>query len=200
MMLFAADVLSREPGSDIIYDVKCTRHLPSQIVKNGGRPLMWKCGHAQIKAKMKETGAMLGGEMGGHIFFQERWFGFDDGLYACARILEILSNSGLTSAELFAEVPDSINTPELHVYLNEGENIEVIEEFRAAAEFADARVTDIDGMRVDFLDGWGLVRASPTQPTLSFRFEADSEKSLAHIKHQFAELLHKVKPELELPF
>jgi len=200
MMLFAADVLSREPGADIIYDVKCTRHLPSQIVKNGGRPLMWKSGHAQIKAKMRESGAMLAGEMGGHIFFQERWFGFDDAIYACARMIEILSNTGETSAEVFAKLPDSVNTPELRVILNEGEHIELMDQLREAAQFADARVTDIDGLRVDFLDGWGIVRASPTLSALSFRFEADSEKSLAHIQQQFAALLHQVKPELELPF
>jgi len=200
MMLFAADVLSREPGADIIYDIKCTRHLPSQIVKNGGRPLMWKSGHAQIQAKMKESGAMLAGEMGGHIFFQERWFGFDDGLYACARMIEILSNTGETSAEVFAQLPDSVNTPELRLVLAEGEPVELMEQLRDAAEFADARVTDIDGLRVDFLDGWGLVRASATMPALTFRFEADNEKSLAHIQHQFSDLLHKVKPEIELPF
>jgi phosphomannomutase/phosphoglucomutase len=200
MMLFAADVLSREPGADIIYDARCSRHLPSQIVKNGGRPLLCKSGHALIKAKMKESGAALAGELSGHIYFQERWYGFDDGLYACARLIEILSNLEETSGEVFAQLPSSVSTPELSVAMGEGENFVLMEELRAAAAFSDARVTDIDGLRVDFLDGWGMVRASSTLPALTFRFEADSEKSLAHIQQQFTDLLQQVRPDMELPF
>lgn len=200
MMMFAADVLSREPGADIIYDVRSSRHLPSHIVKNGGRPLLCKSGHGLVKAKMKESGAMLAGEMSGHIYFQERWHGFDDAVYACARLIEILSIMDETSAEAFAKLPEGVSTPELSVAMAEGENFMLMEDLRTAANFSDARVTDIDGLRVDFLDGWGLVRASSTLPVLTFRFEADTEKSLLHIQRQFEDLLRRIKPELDLPF
>ena len=200
MMVFAADVLSREPGADILFDVKCSRHLPSQIVRNGGRPLMWKSGHGAIKAKMQESGAILAGEFSGHIYFQERWFGFDDGIYACARMIEILSNISEATANVFARLPDSVNTPELIVPMEEGESLQLMDLIRSMADFHDARLTDIDGLRVDFLDGWGLVRACDSLPALSFRFEADSEKSLIHIQQQFIELLLKVKPDIVLPF
>ena len=200
MMLFAADVLSREPGADIIYDVKCTRNLASQIAKSGGRPIMSKTGHAPMKAKLKETGAMLAGEMSGHIFFQERWYGFDDAIYAGIRMIEILSNAAESSAEVFAQLPDSISTPELGVLLKEGENQAIMAKLTAFAEFADARITNIDGLRVDFLEGWGLVRASNTLPALTFRFEADSEKALEHIQQQFKEQILQVEPDLKLPF
>lgn len=200
MMVFAADVLSRQPGADIIYDVKCTRHLASQIVKSGGRPLMWKTGHSLMKAKIKETGAMLAGEMSGHIFFKERWYGFDDGIYACARLVEILSGDPRSTAEVFAELPDSLNTPELNVALPEGENFTFIDKLRTIAKFPEARVTEIDGLRVDFVDGWGLVRASNTTPSLVIRFEADNEQALARIQKQFRELMKQVKPDIEPPF
>lgn len=200
MMLFAADVLSREPGADIIYDVKCTRHLAGYILRHGGRPLMWKTGHSLIKAKMKETGALLAGEMSGHFFFKERWYGFDDGIYACARMVEILSADSRPTAEVFAELPDSVNTPELGVRLQEGENLAFVEKMRALADFDDGRITDIDGLRVDFADGWGLVRASNTTPSLVIRFEADTAEGLARIQQRFRELLLKVRPGLELPF
>ncbi len=200
MMLLAADVLSREPGADIIYDVKCTRNLPSQIVKSGGRPIMAKTGHAPMKAKLKETGAMLAGEMSGHIFFQERWYGFDDAVYSSARMIEILSNESDSSAEVFGRLPDSINTPEMGVMMEEGENQTIMAKLLAFADFNDARITDIDGLRVDFLEGWGLVRASNTLPAITFRFEADNEKALAHIQEQFRDLLLAVKPDIKLPF
>jgi phosphomannomutase/phosphoglucomutase len=200
MMLYAADVLSRQPGADIIFDVKCTRQLASQIVKNGGRPLMWKTGHSMLKAKMKETGAMLAGEMSGHIFFKERWFGFDDAIYACARLVEILSGDPRSTAEVFAELPDSVNTPELTVDTEDGENFALVEKLKALAEFPEARMTDIDGLRVDFIDGWGLVRPSNTTPSLVLRFEADNEKALARIQGVFRDLLVKVKPDIRLPF
>ncbi len=200
MMLYAADVLSRQPGADIIFDVKCMRQLASQIVKNGGRPLMWKTGHSMLKAKMKETGAMLAGEMSGHIFFKERWFGFDDAVYACARLVEILSGDPRSTAEVFAELPDSVNTPELTVDTEEGENFALVEKLKALAEFPEARLSDLDGLRVDFIDGWGLVRPSNTTPSLVLRFEADNEKALARIQGVFRDLLVKVKPDIRLPF
>jgi phosphomannomutase/phosphoglucomutase len=200
MMLFAADVLSRNPGADVLFDVKCTRHLPGWIVRHGGRPLMWKTGHSLLKAKLRETGALLAGELSGHIFFKERWYGFDDGLYAAARLVEILSIDPRPSAEVFAELPDSLNTPELHIVLPEGESFELVRAIRGLANFPEARLTDIDGLRVDFADGFGLVRASNTTPSLMARFEADTPEALARIQGQFKSLISKVKPGIALPF
>lgn len=200
MMLFAKDVLAGKPGSEIIYDVKCTRHLADQITKFGGRPTMWKTGHSLMKAKLKETGAKLAGEMSGHIFFNDRWFGFDDALYSAARLLEILSKDMRSSAEVFADFPDSINTPELNVALEEGENFAFIDSLFKAANFTDGKITDIDGMRVDFPNGWGLVRASNTTPSLVIRFEADSEAGMRSIQEQFRQLMKKIKPDIALPF
>jgi len=200
MMLFSADVLSRQPGADIIFDVKCTRNLATEIVKHGGRPIMWKTGHSLIKAKIKETGAMLAGEMSGHIFFKERWYGFDDGLYAGARMIEIISADSRSSQEIFAALPDSINTPELTVSLQEGENFKFIDAILSVAKFPNASVNTIDGLRVDFSEGWGLVRASNTTPSLVMRFEADTRASLLEIQDQFRELMKKVKPDIDLPF
>jgi phosphomannomutase/phosphoglucomutase len=200
MMLFAKDVLAVRPGSEIIYDVKCTRHLADQIIKYGGRPVMWKTGHSLMKAKLKETGASLAGEMSGHIFFNDRWFGFDDALYSAARLIEILSNDLRSSAEVFAEFPDSINTPELNIELTEGENFRFIESLLAEANFPDGKMTTIDGMRVDFSNGWGLVRASNTTPSLVIRFEADSKEALVDIQERFRQLMKKIKPDIALPF
>ncbi|MGZ4955741.1 MAG: phosphomannomutase/phosphoglucomutase [Methylobacter sp.] len=200
MMLFAKDVLSNKPGSEIIYDVKCTRHLADQIIKYGGKPTLWKTGHSLMKAKLKETGAKLAGEMSGHIFFNDRWFGFDDALYSAARLLEILSRDPRSSAEVFADFPDSINTPELNVALEEGENFTFINNLLAAAKFTGGKITDIDGMRVDFPNGWGLVRASNTTPSLVIRFEADSEAAMTRIQEQFRQLMKKIKPDIILPF
>jgi phosphomannomutase/phosphoglucomutase len=201
MMLFAADVLSREPGADILYDVKCSRNLPSQIVKSGGRPLMCKSGHAPMKIRMKETGAALAGELTGHIFFRERWYGFDDAIYASARMLEIVSNAyEETSHELFATLPDSFTTPELSITLEEGENVRLMETLIALADFPDARITTIDGLRLDFNDGFGLVRASNTLPALTFRFEGDTELAMVSIKQHIEALIRQVRPEIELPF
>lgn len=200
MMLFAKDVLAGKPGAEIIYDVKCSRHLPDQIKKYGGKPTMWKTGHSLMKAKLKETGAKLAGEMSGHIFFNDRWFGFDDALYSAARLLEILSRDARSSAEVFADFPDSINTPELNVALEEGENFTFMKSLLAAANFAGGKITDIDGLRVDFPDGWGLVRASNTTPSLVIRFEADSEAAMSGIQEQFRQLMKKVKPDITLPF
>ncbi|MGZ8193180.1 MAG: phosphomannomutase/phosphoglucomutase [Methylobacter sp.] len=200
MMLFAKDVLAGKPGAEIIYDVKCTRHLAEQIKKYGGRPLMWKTGHSFMKAKLKETGARLAGEMSGHIFFNDRWFGFDDALYSAARLIEILSRDTRTSAEVFAEFPDSINTPELNVALAEGENFTFMESLFSASDFKEGKITTIDGMRVDFPHGWGLVRASNTAPELAIRFEADSKDALSDIQEQFRSLMKKIEPDIKLPF
>ncbi len=200
MMLFAKDVLSMKPGAEIIFDVKCSRHLAEQIVKHGGRPLMWKTGHSLMKAKLKETGAALAGEMSGHIFFNDRWFGFDDALYSAARLIEILSNDTRNSAEVFGDFPDSFTTPEINVELQEGENKPLIEQLIKDAKFAQGKLIHIDGLRVDFPDGWGLVRASNTMPVLVLRFEGDSQEALERIKKQFAELLKKTKPDIRLPF
>jgi phosphomannomutase/phosphoglucomutase len=200
MMLFAKDVLAGKPGSEIIFDVKCSRHLPEQIKKFGGRPLMWKTGHSFMKAKIKETGAKLAGEMSGHIFFNDRWFGFDDALYAAARLVEILSRDTRNSADIFAGFPDSINTPELTVLLTEGENFKFIENMFAKAHFSDGKITNIDGMRVDFANGWGLVRASNTTPSLVIRFEADSNEAMQDIQNQFRQLMKQIKPNINLPF
>lgn len=200
MMLFAKDVLASRPGSEIIYDVKCTRHLANQITKYGGKPVMWKTGHSFMKAKLKETGAALAGEMSGHIFFNDRWFGFDDALYSAARLLEILSKDTRSSAEVFAQFPDSINTPELNIEMEEGENFIFMESLFAEANFTDGKVTAIDGMRIDFSNGWGLVRASNTTPSLVIRFEADSKEELLTIQNRFRQLMKKIKPDIVLPF
>lgn len=200
MMLFAKDVLAGKPGSEIIFDVKCSRHLPSQIVKFGGRPIMWKTGHSFMKAKLKETGAKLAGEMSGHIFFNDRWFGFDDALYAAARLLQVLSEDDRSSAEVFADFPDSICTPELNVELAEGENLKFVEKLFDTAKFTGGKIVDIDGIRIDFPDGWGLVRASNTTPSLVIRFEADNQVALENIQAQFRDLMKNVKPGIKLPF
>lgn len=200
LMLFAADVLSRQPGADIIFDVKCSRNLAEEISRNGGNPLMWKTGHSLIKAKIKETGAALAGEMSGHIFFSERWYGFDDGLYSAARMIEILSADRRLSREVFAELPDSVNTPELNVTLTEGETFTFVNELVESNPFPDARITDIDGLRADYDDGWGLVRASNTTPSLVIRFEADTEQALEVIQEKFRMAMTRVKPDIQLPF
>ena len=200
LILFATDVLSRHPGSDIVYDVECSRHLATEIVKHGGRPVMSETGHPSIKARMKETNAMLGGEMTGHIFFKERWFGFEDAVYASARLIEILSLDSRSSHAVFAAVPDSFNTPELRIRLEEGEPDAVMRVLTERADFADEKVTDIDGVRVEFSDGWGLVRASKTTSDLVLRFEADNVEALAKIQQQFKTLLKSIKPKIECSF
>lgn len=200
MMLFAKDVLANKPASEIIFDVKCSRHLGDQIAKYGGRPLMWKTGHSLIKAKLKETGASMAGEMSGHLFFNDRWFGFDDGLYAATRMIELLSADTRQSHEVFADFPDSANTPELTVAVAEGENVHLVEQLSSVAHFPDANILNIDGLRIEFDDGWGLIRASNTTPSLVLRFEADTQQALNRIQEQFKQLLLSVKPDLSLPF
>jgi phosphomannomutase/phosphoglucomutase len=200
LMLFAADVLSRCPGQQIIYDVKCTRLLAPWIRQHGGEPLMWMTGHALIKAKLKETGAPLAGEMSGHVFFKERWFGFDDGLYAAVRLLEILSRSADPSAVLKA-LPNSSSTPELNIKMNEGEPFTLLDDLRRDARFEGAQeIITIDGLRVEYADGFGLARPSNTTPVVVLRFEADNEAALLRIQADFRRVLHSARPGLALPF
>ena len=200
LMLFAADVLSRNPGAQVIFDVKSTRNLFDWIRSHGGTPVLWKTGHSLIKAKMKETGALLAGEMSGHTFFKERWYGFDDGMYAGARLLEYLSRRPDIDAQ-FAQLPDSVNTPELQIKLAEGENHALIEKLQRTASFDGARdVITIDGLRVEYRDGFGLARASNTTPVIVLRFEADDQAGLHRIQEDFRRVLRAVKPDAQLPF
>ena len=196
LMLFAADLLSRQPGATVIYDVKSTRNLAPWIASHGGKPLLWKTGHSLIKTKMKETGAALAGEMSGHTFFGERWYGFDDALYAGARLLEILSRDADPSAVL-----DALSTPELNIACGEGEQHALIEKLKATASFPDAKdVIRIDGLRVEYADGFGLARASNTTPVVVLRFEADNPDAMKRIKDDFRRVLRAAKPGVELPF
>jgi phosphomannomutase/phosphoglucomutase len=200
LMLYAKDVLSRHPRATILYDIKCSRHLDQIITQHGGSPMMYKTGHSLIKAKMKETGALLAGEMSGHIFFKERWFGFDDALYTGARLLEILAAHTQSSEEIFASLPDAVSTPELRIEMAEGEHFRFMERLLNQAEFPDAVLTSIDGLRVDFEDGWGLVRPSNTTPCLILRFEANDVSALERIKNSFKRLMLKTDSNLTLPF
>ena len=200
LMLFAADMLSRNPGATVIYDVKSTRNLGPWIERHGGKPLLWKTGHSLIKTKMKETGAALAGEMSGHTFFGERWYGFDDGLYAGARLLEILARGPDPSAVLDA-LPDALSTPELNLACTEGEQHALIEELQRSAEFPGAlRIIKIDGLRVEYADGFGLARASNTTPVIVLRFEADDAAALERIQDDFRRVLSAVKSGAALPF
>jgi len=202
MMLYAMDILSRNPGGEIIFDVKCSTKLKQVIEQHGGKATMWNTGHSLIKAKMKETGALLAGEMSGHIFFKERWYGFDDGLYSAARLIELLApmTAEKSVAEVFNDLPDSVNTPELNVAMEDANHHEFVEKLLEKASFDDAEVTTLDGLRVDFTDGWGLVRASNTTPTLVLRFEADNDAALQRIIARFRELMLSIDPGLKLSF
>lgn len=200
MMLFARDVLSRVPGATIIYDVKCTGHLHQVIEEAGGQAMMYKTGHSLIKNKMKEVDAPFAGEMSGHFFFKERWYGFDCGIYSACRLLEILATDERDPQEVLSNLPKSISTPELKLQMEEGENHAFIAEMQAKARFADARITTIDGVRADFVDGWGLVRASNTTPILVLRFEGDTELSLQRIKDVFRQQMLAINPGLRMPF
>ena len=200
LMLFAADVLKRNPGAEVIFDVKSTRNLFSWIKKHGGRPVMWKTGHSFIKQKLKETGAPLAGEMSGHVFFKDRWYGFDDALYAGARLLEILSRERDPGAVLEG-LPDSVSTPELHLKLAEGENYTLMDKLKATARVEGAReVITIDGMRVEYADGFGLARPSNTTPVVVLRFEADDAVALKRIQEDFRRAILAVKKDAALPF
>ena len=204
LMLYAAVVLLRNPGALVIYDVKCTGKLSDYILRHGGSPMMWKTGHSLIKAKMRETEAELAGEMSGHFFFKERWYGFDDGLYSAARLLEILAGRFETPSEVLAELPDSVSTPEIKVPV-QGDPHVVVAQFASAAQadeatFGGARLTTIDGLRADWNDGWGLVRASNTTPVLVLRFEADDAAALARIKDLYRGQLARLLPDTPLEF
>jgi phosphomannomutase/phosphoglucomutase len=200
MMLFAGDVLSRNPGATIIYDVKSSRLLDKYIVDHGGVPLMWKTGHSLIKAKLKETGAPLAGEMSGHIFFKERWYGFDDALYCAARLLEIVSKSP-NASNVLEDLPNAPSTPELNLKCTEGGHFALMEQLKATAKFAaDGKVNTIDGLRVDYPDGFGLARASNTTPVVVLRFEADNDAALKRIQADFRAQFARVNPDLVLPF
>ncbi len=200
LMLFAQDVLTRNPGACVIYDVKCTGQLASQVLRHGGSPIMWKTGHSLIKAKMREVEAELAGEMSGHFFFRERWYGFDDGIYAAARLLEIIAADGREPEEIFAELPKGVSTPELKVEMVEGEHYAFIESFREKARFEGAKIATIDGIRADWADGWGLVRCSNTTPCLVLRFDADDAEALQRIQGIFRAQLLGVRSDLKLPF
>jgi len=200
LMLFAADVLERNPGAQIIYDVKCTRLLAPWIERHGGRPVIWKTGHSLIKAKLAETGAPLAGEMSGHTFFKERWYGFDDALYSGARLLEILSRSA-DPGRVLRELPDAPSTPELNWKLAEGEPHALVAKLQVTRPFPGARsVLAIDGVRVEYADGFGLARASNTTPVIVLRFEADTDSALERIKREFRAALQPLKPDAPLPF
>ena len=200
MILFAQDILSRNPGAKIIYDVKCTRLLPAAIKHAGGDALMWKTGHSFIKAKLRETGGAFAGEMSGHLFFKERWYGFDDALYAAARLCEVLSNDSRLPSAVFAEIPDTVNTPELRIEMQEGEHHALVGELVAEGDFSGGQICNIDGVRVDFEDGFGLARASNTTPTVILRFEADTEPALRRIQNLYREQILALRPGLALPF
>ena len=200
MMLFAKDVLSRHPKGQIIYDVKCTRNLAPWIEQHGGQALMWKTGHSLVKAKLKETGAPLAGEMSGHIFFKDRWFGFDDGLYTGARLLEILSKVANPS-EVLNALPNAICTPELQLPCAEGESFLLLEKIKANPQFPSSQsINTIDGVRVEYADGFGLARPSNTTPIVVLRFEADSDEAIKRIQGEFKKALLAVKPDAKLPF
>ncbi|MEE4300716.1 MAG: phosphomannomutase/phosphoglucomutase [Pseudomonadales bacterium] len=197
MMLFARDIVGRNPGADVVFDVKCSRHLNSLVAEYGGRPIMWKTGHAHLKAKMRETGALLGGEFSGHISFGERWHGFDDGLYSAARLLEIIASEAAGTAGLFESFPAAFATPEIRVPVEEGRKFAIVEKLIESGALDKGDVSTIDGLRVDYPDGWGLVRASNTEPALTLRFEADTAGAVREIAEQFRIALRTVDPSLD---
>lgn len=201
LMLYAQQLLEKNPGATIIYDVKCSRDVETIIKNSGGVPLMWNTGHSLIKAKMRATGALLAGEMSGHVFFKDRWYGFDDALYAAARLIEILSHTTASAAEVFAGFPEQVCTPELSIAVTEQNKFTIMQDLINTAQFAQPhKVITIDGMRVEFADGWGLVRPSNTTPKLIVRFEAETTDALSNIQDQFRVALLNVAPELVLPF
>ena len=200
LMLFAKDVLQRNPGADILFDVKCSRLLNQVISGYGGRPIMWKTGHSPMKAKMEETRALIGGEYSGHIFIKDRWYGFDDGIYAMARLLEIITLRDQKIDAIFAAFPTQFSTPEIRIAVTEAEKFAVMDSVVAQAKFSDGVVSTIDGLRVDFEKSWGLVRASNTSPALTFRFEAETQELLDKIKQQFKQEIQRIHPQLKLNF
>ncbi len=199
MMLLAEDVLNSQPGETIIFDVKCSGRLAECIRQHGGKPVMWRTGHSLVKRKMRELDAPLAGEMSGHFFFGKPWYGFDDALFAAARLLAIISRQQDTYG-LLHSLPTGISTPELHIDTDEGENHEFIMRFQQAASFTNADLNTIDGLRADFTDGWGLIRASNTTPVLVLRFEADNDQSLTRIQNDFGRQIRELAPHFKLPF
>jgi len=200
LMLYAQDVVSRNPGADVVFDVKCSRNLTKLVTANGGRPVLWKTGHAFMKEKMRETGALLGGEFSGHIFFGERWFGFDDGMYAAARLAEILSTHGDSLDDCIDKFPTTVNTPEIIIPVPDDYKFKLMEKIITSVDFSAGKVNTLDGIRVDFTDGWGLVRASNTVAALTARFEADSAKNLEVIQEEFRAQIGLVDPKIQLNF
>lgn len=202
LMLLASDLLMRNPGVDILYDVKSTKALASHILASGGNPVMWKSGHSLMKARLRESGALLAGEYSGHIFYAERWYGFDDALYSAARLLEIISGEGRSTAEVFAALPNPLSTPEIRVAVEDGTQQTLMETIQSQALvlFGDARIVDIDGIRAEYANGWGLVRASNTTPYLTLRFEADDENAMNDIKDNFRSVLSMVIPDAAISF
>ncbi|HRE31526.1 MAG TPA: phosphomannomutase/phosphoglucomutase, partial [Candidatus Berkiella sp.] len=200
MMLFAADLLQRVPRSKIIFDVKCSKLLAQRIQQLGGEPIMYKTGHALIKREMKRIAAALSGEMSGHFFFKERWYGFDDACYAAARLLEIISQQNKPLHELFSDIPNSVNTPEINIAIAEEKKFAFIEALKQQHGFIDSQLITVDGLRVEFKDGWGLVRASNTTPCLVLRFEADNQLALRRIQADFKRAILQLAPELQVPF
>lgn len=200
LLLFAQDVLSRHPNAPIIYDVKCTRLLKELITNAGGKPIMSQTGHSLIKAALKKENAPLAGEMSGHIFFKEDWYGFDDGLYSAARLLKILAAQKKSISELFSQFPVMANTPEIAIPVDESKKFAIIQNLQQNAHFPEAEISTIDGIRADFANGWGLIRASNTTPTLVCRFEANDEQALEKIQQLFHDQLTALAPEIKLPF
>jgi phosphomannomutase/phosphoglucomutase len=200
LMLFAQDVVARNPGADVVYDVKCSNQLGQLITRLGGRGVLWKTGHALMKQKMVETGALLGGEFSGHLFFAERWFGFDDGMYAAGRLAEILSSGDRSLDELLEDLPSAVSTPEILLPVEESDKFEIIATFRERASFPGGRANDLDGLRVDFAHGWGLLRASNTSAALTARFEGSNEAALNEVMDSFREQLASIHPELKITF
>jgi phosphomannomutase / phosphoglucomutase len=200
LMLYAQDVVSRNPGADVVFDVKCTRNLSELITRNGGRPVLWKTGHAFMKEKMQETGALLGGEFSGHMFFGERWYGFDDGMYAAARLAEILSTHGESLDQSIDQFPATVNTPEIIIPVNDDYKFELVKKIIEGADFSSGKVNTMDGIRVDFSYGWGLLRASNTGPALTARFEANTQENLEIIQDEFREHIALIEPDIELNF
>ncbi len=200
LMLFAADVLRERPGGRVLFDVKSSRHLAAEIRRRGGEPVMWKSGHSCLHGKLRESGALLAGELSGHSFFAQGWYGFDDALYAAARLLGILSREAATPTEVFARLPQAEATPELLVPVAEGEGPRILERLAREADFGEGELNRLDGLRVEFADGWGLVRSSNTTPSLSLRFEADTPEALARIQGLFRACIQRAAPQLQLPF
>lgn len=201
MMALSEDLIERVPGARIIFDVKCTGNLATVIEKAGGTPEMWRTGHSLIKARMKETGAALAGEMSGHIFFKERWFGFDDGLYGAARLLEILAKQDVDADTFFDRYPQDLGTPEINVEVTDETKFAIVERLAREGDFGtDGVKTTLDGIRVDYTDGWGLCRASNTTPVLVLRFEGKSEEALERIKDSFRVALKQAEPSIVAPF